>query len=54
VSLNGSAVKTLDDFSGAYDRVEVGGELKFGILRDGKAVTVVTKRNKPQGKVIIR
>ncbi len=53
VGLNGTAVKDLGAFSGVYDKVDEGGELKFEILRAGKTHTVVTKRNKPQGRVIV-
>lgn len=53
VSLNGKAVTNLADFSAAYDKTEVGGELKFEIIHEGKTLTVVTKRNKPQGRVIV-
>lgn len=53
VSLNGRAVRDLAAFSGVYDKVDVGGELKFVILREGKTLTLVTKRNKPQGRVIV-
>lgn len=53
VSLNGTGVKSLKDFAGAYDGVEVGGELKFELRRDGKSLTVVTKRNTPQRRVVV-
>jgi len=53
-SINGTTVKTLHDFSGIYDKVEIGATLKIGLLRKGKPVTVVTTRNKPQGKMIIK
>jgi S1-C subfamily serine protease len=54
VSLNGKAMKGLKDFSAVYDHAEVGAELEFELSRGGKTLIVVTKRNKPQGQVIVK
>jgi S1-C subfamily serine protease len=54
VSVNGTAVKSLQGFSDVYDNVEVGGEVKFSLSRAGKTVTVTIKRPKPQGQVIVK
>jgi S1-C subfamily serine protease len=53
-SINGTTVKTLDEFSRVYDNAEIGAMLRFGLLRDGKPVTVVTERKKPMGKMIVK
>ncbi len=53
-SVNGTAVKNLEDFSGVFDNVEVGGDVKFELRRDGKTVTVSIQRPKPQGQVIVK
>lgn len=47
--LNGKEIKTIVDFSKVYDRAEEGDELKFTIMREGKKISYVTKREKPQG-----
>ena len=54
VSVNGTAVKDLKGFAGAYDSVEVGAEVKFELSRGGEAVHVTIKRPKPQGQVIVK
>jgi len=53
VSINGTAVANLKEFSQVYDHVEVGGDVKFILSRGGKDVTVSIKRPKPQGQVRI-
>jgi len=53
-TVNGKTVKTLQDFSGVYDRAEIGSTLKFGLLREGKKVTVVTTRNEMHRKMIVK
>jgi S1-C subfamily serine protease len=54
VSVNGTAVKSLQGFSDVFDNVEVGGDVKFELSRGGKAVTVAIKRPRPQGQVIVK
>ena len=53
-SVNGTAVKKLEDFAGVFDQVEVGGVVKFELRRGDKTVTVSIKRPKPQGQVIVK
>jgi S1-C subfamily serine protease len=53
VSLNGTKVASVKGFSEVFDGVEVGGALKFELLRGGKTVTVEMKRPKPRGRVIV-
>lgn len=54
VSINGTAVKDLEGFSGVFDNVEVGGDVKFELDRGGRKLTVAIKRPKPQGQVIVK
>lgn len=53
-SINGKPVKHLDDFNAVYDKAPEGAELSFGLLRDGKKVSVTVKRTRPDVEVKVK
>ncbi|MBX2990712.1 MAG: PDZ domain-containing protein [Bacteroidetes bacterium] len=53
-SLNGKRIASVQEFSSTFDATAVGGELRFELVRDGKAVSFTMKRPEPRGNVIIK
>ncbi len=51
--LNGKKVSTIDEVAGIYERIPVGGDVTFGITRNGKTKVIKMKRPESQGQVII-
>lgn len=53
-SLNGEKIQTVHQFSGIYDKIETGQDVKFVILREKKEMEVTFKKPKEERMMLIQ
>lgn len=53
-SLNGRKIATVEDFAKELDASNIGSDLNFGLIRNGKSISYSAPKPKPQGTMIIR
>ena len=53
-TLNEKRVSNVDDFAKELDATKVGAELKFGLVREGKKISVSAPRPEPRGQMMIK